>query len=128
MSNLGGCIAADRKRLEQIKLRQQRAASADAAPNGVAFERFQSGYCRITFADKPEREILDALKAARFSWGAGSWTGKTDQLPANVAELVTAPAPEIAAPEAGIVPQPPATGARESRTGKRTGNRSARRR
>ena len=98
LSNLGGCIAADRKRLEYIKQRQQRAAAANAAPNGIEYQKCQGGYCRLTFAEKPDREILDALKAAGFSWGAGSWVGKADQLPANVAELVTAPAPEIAAP------------------------------
>lgn len=92
LSNLSGRITADRKRLEYVKQRQQRAAAADAAPNGIDYQKCQGGYCRLTFAEKPDREILDALKTAGFSWGAGSWVGKADQLPANVAELVTAPA------------------------------------
>jgi hypothetical protein len=39
---------------------------------------------RITFAEKPERAVLDALKAAGFRWGNGSWVGRRDAIPAEV--------------------------------------------
>lgn len=43
----------------------------------------------ITFAEKPEREVIDALKAAGFRWGAGSWAGYGDTLPAQVRAMVS---------------------------------------
>jgi hypothetical protein len=41
----------------------------------------------VNFADKPDREILNALKAAGFRWGNGCWSGKTENVPACVREL-----------------------------------------
>jgi hypothetical protein len=41
-------------------------------------------WCRITFTDKPDREILAALRSARFQWGAGSWVGPIADIPAAV--------------------------------------------
>lgn len=46
------------------------------------------GYCRVTFAEKPDRSILDALKAAGFFWCKGHCGGKLEQLPAEVKALV----------------------------------------
>lgn len=89
LSNLGGRITADRKRLEIIKQRQERSAKAEASPTGVTLEQCQSGYVRVTFAEKPARSVLDALKAAGFFWGSGSWAGKGDQLPQEVKDLLT---------------------------------------
>ena len=40
--------------------------------------------CRVTFAEKPERAILDALRAAGYQWGGGHWSGKHDALPPEV--------------------------------------------
>jgi hypothetical protein len=87
LSNLGGRIAADRKRLESVKIQQERAAAADASPNGVALE-VGGDYCRVTFVEKPSSSVLDALRAASFHWGAGGWTGRTDALPQVVRDLV----------------------------------------
>lgn len=88
MSNLGARITADKKRLEQVKLRQMRTAQAEAAPNGVTIQKCQGGYVRVTFAEKPSREILNALRSAGFFWGGGSWAGKEESLPQNVKELL----------------------------------------
>jgi len=82
LSNLGGRIAADRKRLELIRAQQGRAAAAEAAPGGVVIEGAE--WVRVTFAEKPSRAILDALRAAGFRWGAGSWVGERAKLPAEV--------------------------------------------
>ena len=88
LSNLGGRITADRKRLEYIKQRQERSAKAEASPTGVTLEQCTGGYVRVTFAEKPDRNVLDALKAAGFFWGQGSWAGKGDQLPNEVRALL----------------------------------------
>jgi hypothetical protein len=88
MSNLGGRIQADKKRLQAIKAQQQRQEAAAATENGVKVENHANGYMSVTFAEKPERSILSALRDAGFRWGAGHWFGQTSVLPACVAELV----------------------------------------
>lgn len=90
LSNLGGRIAADRDRIKDIQRRQERAASA-AEAGGVKILR-SDGWCTITFAEKPSRAILDALRAAGYGWGGGSWSGYLDRLPAEVEALESAQA------------------------------------
>ena len=87
LSNLGGRITADRKRLDVVKRQQTRSTAAEQSPNGVIIEG-TGEYIRVTFAEKPEREILNALRAANFGWGGGSWTGRRDALPQAVRDLV----------------------------------------
>lgn len=87
LSNLGGRISKDRKRLDFVKVQQARVALANASMKGVTLEDC-GDYVRVTFAEKPEREILDALRGAGFHWGAGSWVGRTDALPQVVRDLV----------------------------------------
>lgn len=86
-ANLGGRISADRKRLEYLLARQERAARAEAAPSGVVVEG-DGDYARVTFAEQPERAVLDALKAAGFMWSGGSWCGRRDAIPADAVEKV----------------------------------------
>jgi len=88
LSNLSGNIRRYRLRLEDVKRQQARAEKADAAPGGVLIEG-TGEYVRVTFAEKPEREILNALRAAGFYWGGGSWSGRRDRLPAEIAQAVT---------------------------------------
>ena len=47
----------------------------------------QNDYARVTFPEKPTREIITALKAAGFSWGGGTWFGKAAALPQIVADM-----------------------------------------
>jgi hypothetical protein len=86
LTNLGARIRTDRERIKTIQSQQQRTAQAESAPNGVTIEGAE--YVRVTFAEKPEREILDALRAANFYWGHGSWSGKRESLPAEVKVLL----------------------------------------
>lgn len=87
LSNLGGRITADKKRLVSVKNRQLRSELADK--NGGTFiENEPNGWCRVTFAEKPERSIIESLKAAEFWWSSGSWAGKRDKLPASVVALL----------------------------------------
>jgi hypothetical protein len=99
MTNLGARIRTDKERLQQIKSSQESAAKAEASPNGIMIEHCtgnSSEYVRVTFAEKPDREILDALKAAGFWWAKGHWAGKFEQLPAVVTEMAES---QILAPE-----------------------------
>lgn len=80
-------IRADRERIEAIKVRRARAEEANAAPGGVLVESLgEGGYVRVTFPEKPSRDVLDALRAAGFSWGRGSWVGERSKLPAEVSQ------------------------------------------
>ncbi len=91
LANLRGRIEADRKRLQAIKAQQERRCEAEASPGGVSIKRFpQHNWCVLTFAEKPGREVLAALRAAGFGWGGGYWQGRLDKLPAAVAALVEA--------------------------------------
>lgn len=83
ISNLRADITRNVKRLEEIKTRQQRAEAAESSPDGVTVEDFGNGYVRVTFAEKPERYVLDALRAAGYRWRQGSWTGPSASLPAE---------------------------------------------
>jgi hypothetical protein len=67
------------ERIAEIERRQQRAQKADAAGGGLIEG---AEWVRVTFAETPERAILDTLKAAGFHWGGGSWGGRRVQLPA----------------------------------------------
>ncbi len=92
-ANLSGNIRSDRERIKTIRRRAERAQSAadaggvlikeDSAPAGSCGH----GYCSVTFAEKPERETLQALKAADFSWFGGYWYGQTSKLPDSVRAL-----------------------------------------
>ena len=89
LTNLGGRIKTARDRIPVIKARQARAAAAEASESGVTVAEIGHGYARVTFAEKPDREVIQALKAAGYSWGRGSWVGKADSLPAEVAKMVS---------------------------------------
>ena len=81
LTNLGARIRTDRERIEEIKRRAARTERADAA-GGVVVEGHE--WVRVTFAEKPERRVLEALRAAGFRWGSGSWVGERAKLPAEV--------------------------------------------
>jgi len=111
LQNLGARITADKKRLEVIKAQHDRAAKAEESPNGVTLEQCSGGYVRVTFAEKPEREILTALKTAGFWWSKGSWAGKGENLPPEVKELLAEPTkatePQETPTEAAEPPEQP---------------------
>lgn len=87
LQNLGQRISGDKKRLEFIKKQNETRAQAEAAPNGVILKQYGE-WCSVTFAEKPDRSILDALCGAGFRWGSGSWSGKVESLPAEVKALL----------------------------------------
>lgn len=85
MTNIGARIRKDRERIEEVKARQVRTAAAEAAPNGVTISG--GDVVAVTFAEKPNRSILDELKAAGFYWSGGSWGGYREKLPESVLGL-----------------------------------------
>ena len=85
--NLGGRIKAARDRLAIVKQWQENQAAASENESGILVKYNNRGWCFVTFAEKPEREILTAMKAAGFNWSSGSWAGSKDKLPECVREL-----------------------------------------
>lgn len=84
LSNLSGTIKRTRDRIAEVQARQAKQQRTEAA-GGTLVETVGGGrYARVTFAEKPDRDVIGALKAAGFRWGAGSWTGDVDALPAEV--------------------------------------------
>jgi hypothetical protein len=82
LQNNNANIRRYRQRLESIRTRKQRAERAQSAGNGILIEEIPgTSMVRVTFAEKPEREIINALKGAGFYWRNGSWNGYADKLP-----------------------------------------------
>lgn len=94
-SNMRNRIGAARKRIAAIRARACATEKAEAA-GGIVIEvapntyRPEEAYAKVTFAEKPDRSVLNDLKAAGFSWGNGSWTGYEARIPESVRALVTA--------------------------------------
>lgn len=91
-TNLRSSIRRDRERIEEIKARAARAATAQQA-GGVVIEALGTveagqSYTRVTFAEKPAGEVLEVLRAAGFNWSRGSWVGETARLPDCVKSTV----------------------------------------
>jgi len=85
--NLRARIRSDKERIETIRQRSLQTEKAENA-GGVLIEKSDSGeWVNITFAEKPEREILNALKAANFFWSGSKWHGYWKDLPACISEL-----------------------------------------
>jgi hypothetical protein len=84
MTNLRANIRRDYERIEEIKRRTQRVQAAENAGGVVVSGTGE--YVSVTFAEKPDRSIINALKAAGFWWRGGSWQGRRDALPEEVKE------------------------------------------
>jgi phage shock protein A len=89
MSNNNANINRLKKRIEDVKRRQARAEAADEAENGCIVMRPspEHDWCRVVFAEKPDRSILDDLKAAGFRWCNGCWHGEFSGIPESVREI-----------------------------------------
>lgn len=88
LQNNNANIRRCRQRIEQIKAQQRRTAEAESS-GGISIRRGET-WCSITFAEKPSREVLSALKASGFRWGSGSWSGPIEKIPESVKALLPA--------------------------------------
>lgn len=61
LTNLDATIRKDKERIAEIERRARRAAEAE--DNSGVVVRTTGEYCTVTFAQKPDRAILNALKA-----------------------------------------------------------------
>lgn len=82
LTNLGARIRQAKERAKHITAQTERSMAAEA--NGGCLIEGTGDYVRVTFAEKPDRTTLDALRAAGFRWGGGSWTGQRVNLPPNL--------------------------------------------
>jgi len=76
-----------RRRIDEIRRRTVVTAEAEAA-GGVTITG--GALVAVSFAARPERPLIDALKSAGFRWSAPSWYGRRDALPSDVVALVAA--------------------------------------
>lgn len=86
MSNLRGRITAANERIKQINRREAHEDRAREA-GGLLIET-KEHYTLITFADKPERHIINALKDSGFWWTNGQWAGHDKAVPEVVKDLL----------------------------------------
>ncbi len=82
LTNLGGTIRKEKKRLAEAERRAVETERTEAA-GGILITEYGE-YCAVQFSEKPDRETIQTLKSAGFSWGAGRWSGKLDALPADI--------------------------------------------
>lgn len=92
-TNLRAAIRRDRERIAMIERQRAVRAAAEASSAGVVVARREEGYCTVTFAEKPERAVLSALRGAGYRWSAPSWFGRTADLPECVRAMEQAEGP-----------------------------------
>lgn len=82
-TNLGGNIRRLKQRIPVIQRQRERAAAAEESETGITITG--TDWINVTFADKPARSVLDALKAAGFRYSKGTWMGYRSRLPEGIA-------------------------------------------
>ncbi len=91
LTNLGANIRRLKERLVSIDRQAKRTEAAEAA-GGVVIAGDE--FINVTFAEKPERRIIEELKSAGFCWGGGCWGGYRARLPESVVRMVEDLKPE----------------------------------
>lgn len=86
LTNLGANIRRLEGRIVEIERRKARTEQAETAPGGVVVSG-GADFVNVTFAEKPDRTVLDDLRAAGFRWGGGCWSGYRGKLPDSVKAL-----------------------------------------
>ena len=88
LTNLRANARRCRERIKEVAARAQRDAEVAASPSGVVVSRHpEYDVCSVRFAEKPSRDILEALRANLFHYSGGAWSGQSSRLPECVAAL-----------------------------------------
>ena len=90
LTNLGANMRRLEERIAVIKRQNDRKEAAAASAGGVSITG-SGDYVNVTFAEKPDREVIDAMKEANFYWRNGTWAGKRENIPACVLEMTAEP-------------------------------------
>ena len=89
MTNNNSEIRRLKQRLVSIKARNERRAAAENSENGVTITHCTgTAYIEVTFAEKPDRSIINDLKTSGFYWRQGSWHGPETALPESVKAML----------------------------------------
>lgn len=93
MTNNSASIRRYKKRLATVKAARKLKDRAEEAEAGVVIDRIYNGRMfRVTFAEKPERSVINALKSAGYRWSKVCWVGDADKLPPEVLKMSQAEA------------------------------------
>ncbi len=84
LTNIRARIRADQKRIGLVTMQARHQREAEEAEGGIAIEDRGSGYIAIRFAEKPPRDVINALKTSGFHWSAGRWHGERANLPPGI--------------------------------------------
>jgi hypothetical protein len=87
--NISGRIKAAKNRLAVVRAQAMNRKAAQESESGVTVKKNRYGDIFVTFAEKPEREVINALKEAGYRWSDGSWVGSADKLPECLKEYDT---------------------------------------
>lgn len=89
LSNNNANIRRMGERIKDIRRRHELAERAEASGGVVVLGTSTEigAWCQVVFAEKPEREIINELKAAGFHWGSGRWSGPRAKLPESVRQI-----------------------------------------
>ena len=82
LTNNGAKIRRYKERLVSLNARKVLKERAENSSGGVIIDNIWNGTrARITFSEKPSREIIDSLKGAGFRWSKTFWIGDSDKVP-----------------------------------------------
>ena len=88
LTNNGANIRRCKDRLATLKGVKSLKERAEKSASGVIIDQLYGGKkARITFAEKPDREIISALKEAGFRWCKCCWIGDSDKVPQAVKDM-----------------------------------------
>lgn len=89
MQNNNSEIRRLKQRIVSIKARNARREAAEQSENGVTITHCTgTAYVEVTFAEKPDRSIINDLKTSGFYWRQGSWHGPETALPESVKAML----------------------------------------
>jgi len=94
LTNIGANIRRLQKRAEEVKRTAELATRTEAAGGVLIIETPDHDWARVQFSEKPAAEVLEALRAAGWSWGGGAWHGTRSTMPDVVRQLAAESTPE----------------------------------